>query len=236
MKLHRLTDHCWYSDSAPDTDRPSLGYIVGTNGKSVVVDAGNSEKHYREFLDLLDSYDLPMPSMCVLTHSHWDHVLGMAATAVPTIAHVNTQRHLQEMCEWSPIQVKEFFSENEFAQIEYKDSLDIHPQIATISFSSPMTIYLGSIQVQLLPVINPHSDDGVIIYVPTDGMIYAGDSSAGDFSLPNIAYVPELFEEYIAFITSLDFNWFLHSHREPTDRVQTLQFLRDAKERGYYTF
>ncbi len=236
MKLHKLTEHCWYSDSAPETDRPSLGYILGTDGKAVVVDAGNSENHYLEFISLLESNNLPKPSMCLLTHSHWDHVLGMAAVDVPTIAHTSTQCHLKEMCDWNSAQTDEFFRDNEYARVEYENHLEIHPRLASISFSTQLTINLGELQIQVYPVINPHSDDGVIVFVPEDGMIFAGDSSAGNFSLPNIAYVPELLKKYTSFISSLDFHWFLHSHREPTNREQTMQFLKEAKERGYYIF
>ena len=34
----------------------------------------------------------------------------------------------------------------------------------------------------------------------------------------------------------LNFRWFLHQHRPPTDRKATEQFLDRAMERGYYTF
>ena len=73
MELKQLTAHCWYSNSEPETDRPSLGYVLSDSGRSIVVDAGNSPNHYNEFLNCLRENNLPIPSLCVITHSHWNH-------------------------------------------------------------------------------------------------------------------------------------------------------------------
>ena len=236
MLLHRLTEHCWYTDSDPATDRPSLGYILGNNGRSIVVDAGNSEKHYLDFISCIKKEELPLPELCVITHSHWDHVLGISAVKVPVIANSISQGHLREMCSWDSSQFEAFWSENEFVRAEYLSWNLIHPKTATISFSGKITVDLDGIIVTAEQVVSPHSDDSLLVYVPSDGMIFAGDSSAGDFSLPNIAYVPELLDAYTEKVLGMDFQIFLHSHREPTDRTQTEIFLREAKERGYYVF
>ena len=236
MQLHRLTEHCWYSDSDPATDRPSLGYILGNGGRSIVIDAGNSEKHYLEFLSCLQNEGLPMPELCIITHSHWDHVLGISAVNVPVIANTISQEHLRKMCAWDRSQYESFWADNEFVRAEYTSWECIHPRMATVSFSGKITVNLDGVQVEAQQVSSPHSDDGLLVYVPSDGMIFAGDSSAGNFDLPNIAYDPELLEAYTKTVLNLDFRFFLHSHREPTDRAQTETFLREAKERGYYVF
>lgn len=236
MELHRLTQHCWYSDSDPDTDRPSLGYILGSEGRALVVDCGNSPKHYDEFLSLLKSNGLPTPECCILTHHHWDHVLGMSAVTVPVLACSITQKHLREMAGWNEAEKKTFYDGNEYAQAEYASASDITTRVADIVFCDEIHFDLGDIQVIARHIDGPHSDDSVIVYIPSDGMIFAGDSSAGDFSTPDIAYDPVLLEKYTESILSMDFNCFLHSHRQPLDRRGTEDFLNTAKQRGYYTF
>ena len=235
MELHQLTPHCWYSDSVPETDRPSLGYIRGEN-KSVVVDAGNSPTHYQEFLALLQDAGLPQPDYCLITHWHWDHTLGIGAVDVPVIACEKTMAHLKEMKVWSHARWQEFYDGDSCAQAEYETMEEISVTLPTVSFSSSIELDLGGITVQACHVIGPHSDDSVLVFVPQDGMLFAGDSSAGNFDLPNIAYVPELLESYTNTVLSIPFQWFLHSHRQPLDYEDTREFLRVAKERGYYTF
>ena len=78
-----------------ERDRPNLGYIKGDK-RSLVVDAGHSEAHIREFYDLLCKEGLPLPSLTVLTHWHWDHTFAMHAVKGLTIANKTTNGHLLE--------------------------------------------------------------------------------------------------------------------------------------------
>ena len=236
MELHKLTHHCWYSNSEPLTDRPSLGYILSDSGKSIVVDAGNSPAHYNEFLSCLDRNGFPYPSLCVITHSHWDHTLGISKVRVPVIACALTQLHLAEMKSWTDQDLKEFYDSDSCVREEYPTLDMISPSIASVVFKKELTLNLCGLEIQLKHVEGPHSDDSVLVYIPEDGLIFAGDSSAGDFSTPNISYDPILLEKYTNTIKAMDFSCFLHSHRLPLNRSETLAFLAEAKERGYYTF
>ena len=236
LKLNRLTAHCFYSDSDPDTDRPSLGYILSDDGRAVMVDTGNSQAHFEEFMRELDREDLPRPSRVILTHRHWDHVLGMSACRVPVVACERTQVHLSLMSSWNEDGKKAFYDGNEYVRAEYPSPDGIIFRKADVTFSDRLTVSLGDVEIRAIHVTGPHSDDSVLIQVLPDGMIFAGDSSAGDFSKPGIPYDPLLLEEYTNCLLSLDFSCFLHSHRQPLDRKGTEEFLRRAKKRGYYIF
>jgi len=236
LEIRQLTQHCWYTNSEPDTDRPSLGYILSESGKAIVVDAGNSPMHYREFLAVLDQHHLPHPSFCLITHWHWDHTLGIPEVAAPVIASDKTQSHLKKMEQWTHEEIESFYEKEEFARAEYPSSDLISPKSADIVFTDKISINLDDLTVEAFHVDGPHSDDSTLIYIPKDGMVFAGDSSAGNFSLPNIAYDPYLLALYTDSVSKLDFNCFLHSHREPLDYAGTMRFLQEAKERGYYTF
>ena len=235
MRLFQITDNCWYSESDQTYDRPSLGYIRGSS-MSVAVDTGNSPKHWHEFMQALELNGLERPSLCVLTHWHWDHVLGISAAGVPVAACRMTQLHLQEMCGWSDEEKKAFYDSNIYAQAEYTSWKEIRPATADIVYDTTLTLDIGGVDVCLEHVQGPHSDDSVLVSVPTDGMLFAGDSSAGDFSTPNIAYDPVLLRMYTEKIGSMYFRYFLHSHRQPLNRDETMRFLEEAAERGYYTF
>ena len=78
MELQKISERVWYMPSESERDRPNLGYVKGDNW-SLAIDAGHSEAHVKEFYDLLKKEGLPLPSLTVLTHWHWDHTFGMHA-------------------------------------------------------------------------------------------------------------------------------------------------------------
>ena len=89
MELKRLTGHIWYMPFETERDRPNLGYVKGENW-SLAIDAGHSAAHTKEFYALLEKENLPLPSMTVLTHWHWDHTFGMHAVNGLCIANAFT--------------------------------------------------------------------------------------------------------------------------------------------------
>ncbi len=236
MELYQLTKHCWYTNSEPATDRPSLGYILSDKGLSIAVDSGNSPNHFKEFLTCLTDKGLPLPSLCAITHWHWDHTLGISAVNVPVLACELTQQHLIGMTKWTDKEIDDFYKSDQCVREEYASKDMITPSIANIIFKNELSLNIGDLEIKLIHVEGPHSDDSVLVYIPEDGMIFGGDSSAGDFSTPNISYDPVLLEKYTKTITDLKFNCFLHSHRLPLNRLETISFLDEAKKRGYYTF
>lgn len=99
MELKQITPHIYYTECDARTDRPVLGYILGSS-QSVMVDAGNSTRHIADYNHALKQAGLPEPAYCVITHWHWDHTFGMHAVKAETIAHKNTNRELSRMSAW----------------------------------------------------------------------------------------------------------------------------------------
>src|SRR5512146_3341958 len=71
MQLRQITNRIYYTEGFLETDRPVLGLIRGTN-RTLMVDAGNSPRHAREFLHVLDVNRLPVPDLIAITHAHCD--------------------------------------------------------------------------------------------------------------------------------------------------------------------
>ena len=76
--MKQLTRRVWYLPHSPASDRPALGYIRGDR-RALMVDAGNSPAHVRQFLRSLEAEGLPAPDLAVLTHRHWDHTGAVPA-------------------------------------------------------------------------------------------------------------------------------------------------------------
>ena len=119
MELKRLSEHIWYMPHEEERDRPNLGYVKGDNF-SLAIDAGHSDVHTKEFYSLLEKEKLPLPSITVLTHWHWDHTFGMHEVNGLCIANDKTNEHLLE-CK-NKIEKNgpdEFYAINESIRKEY---------------------------------------------------------------------------------------------------------------------
>ena len=93
MELKRLSEHIWNMPFETERDRPNLDYVKGGNW-SLAIDAGHSAAHTKAFYALLEKESLPLPSLTVLTHWHWDHTFGMHAVNGLCLANAKTNRYL----------------------------------------------------------------------------------------------------------------------------------------------
>lgn len=181
MELKRLSEHIWYMPYEEERDRPNLGYVKGDNW-SLAIDAGHSDIHVKEFYALLEKENLPLPSLTVLTHWHWDHTFGMHAVNGLCIANEKTNSHLLE---WeSKIESNgpdEFLAIDESIRKEYANNKKVIVVPADILFSDELTLDLGGCKVQVIESEAPHTDDSTLVYVVKDKVLFLGDSTCKDF-------------------------------------------------------
>ncbi len=181
MELKRLTEHIWVMPFETERDRPNLGYVKGENW-SLAIDAGHSAAHTGEFYALLAKENLPLPSLTVLTHWHWDHTFGMHAIQGLSLANSRTNRHLAEWKEKIEKNgPKEFFALHESIRREYSENPGVTVKLADLIFSGEIMVDLGGCTVRILETEAPHTDDSVLIYVSQDKTLFLGDSAGDDF-------------------------------------------------------
>lgn len=170
-----------------ETDRTLLAAIQGTR-QTVLMDAGNSPMHAREFLHLLAAEHVH-PDGLVLTHHHWDHSFGLAAWNGPIVAHLNTRRHLQEMQTWSwtdealATRVEQrrqtaFTAAN--IHKEWGDDRNVILRLPTVTYSDQLTLDLGDTTCVLIHAAVDHADDCTILYVPEERTVFLGDAVYAD--------------------------------------------------------
>ena len=181
MELKRLTEHIWYMPYEEERDRPNLGYVLGKNW-SLAIDAGHSADHVRAFYALLAKENLPLPSLTVLTHWHWDHTFGMHAVNGLTLANAQTDRYLAE---WKRKVEKdgpgEFLALDESIRREYRENAGVIVRQADIVFTGEMTLDTGGCAVTVMQTEAPHTDDSTLVYVQNDKTLFLGDSTCHEF-------------------------------------------------------
>ncbi len=181
MELKRLSEHIWNMPFETERDRPNLGYVKGGNW-SLAIDAGHSAAHTKAFYALLEKENLPLPSLTVLTHWHWDHTFGMHAVNGLCLANAKTNRYLSE---WQAKIKKngpaEFLSLHESIRREYGTHTEVIVKLADMVFSGTVAFDLGGCTVKVIQAEAPHTDDSTLVYVESDKVLYIGDAAGDDF-------------------------------------------------------
>ena len=220
MELKKLSEHIWYMPFEEERDRPNLVYVRGDK-LSLAVDAGHSEAHLREFYDLLQKEGLPLPSITVLTHWHWDHTFAMHAVNGITMANKATNGHLLEFMRKIEMNGPEvFLNMNDSIRKEYEGGKEVIVVPADIVFEGGMTIDFGGCTVRLLQTEAPHTDDSTLVYVCEDKVLFIGDAVCPEY--PNGTKDGKRAEELAGNIRSTGAVTCVEGHWQPVETEDTL--------------
>lgn len=179
MELYRLSDKIWYSEYDTDRDRPALGYIRGDDF-SVAIDAGHSDAHVNEFYDALKEHGLPLPSLTVITHWHWDHSFGMHAIHGLSVANRKTNEYLKDfIAKRSEENDRKFLELDPSIALEYKDDRPIVVKEADIIFEDRLHLNAGNTQIELFQAPSSHTSDSTLILLPEEKVLFFGDALSG---------------------------------------------------------
>ena len=223
MELKKLSEHIWYMTHEEERDRPNLGYVKGDNW-SLAIDAGHSDSHTKEFYDLLRKENLPLPSLTVITHWHWDHTFAMHAINGLSLASKRTNEHLFECMD----KIKEngpeaFLCISESIRKEYEGGKKIIVIPADIIYEGEMTLDLGGCTVKVMESTAPHTDDSTLVYVCEDSVLFVGDATCAEY--PNGARDRERAEKLADKIRSTGAATCVEGHWIPVETDDTLNDL-----------
>ena len=115
----------------------------------------------------------------VNTHWHGDHLFGNALMPqAPIVAHDTCRDDL--LTEWAPH--REFL--RDLYPALYGDWADLPQTPPNLTFSDTLTLHLGPRPVELRFFGKAHTRGDVAVYLPTEGVLFAGDLSFHDY-VPN---------------------------------------------------
>ena len=183
MSVTRISEHVYWMPPGPP-DRPSLCTVVGSR-RTLMLDAGSSQRHTQEFLAALTDEDVAQPSAVVYTHSDWDHVFGGAELGAPVIAHALTAQRLVELAEldWSDEGLDRRVAAGEASpqhaehvkeELPSPRAVEVAP--ADIVFQDGLDVELGGVTVHVRHVGGNHNPESSVMYVEPDRVLFLGDS------------------------------------------------------------
>lgn len=232
-RVQRISEHVYWLPPGPP-DRPSLCVVAGTR-RTLALDAGSSAAHARLFLEGLAAEDVASPSLVVLTHSHWDHVLGAAELQVPVIAHTLTAQTLLELAatDWSDEALDRRVAAGEVSpehaanvKEELPSPREVRVASADIVFEDGLDFDLGDVTVRVRHVGGDHAADSCVMYVEPDRVLFLGDSL---YEAPSGGYTSEQISRLGAQVLAFGAELFVEGHSETVlARPEIDEILSDA--------
>ena len=224
MKLQQISEKVWITEYEDERDRPALGYIRGKNW-SLAVDAGHSEAHLKEFYDALREEDLPLPSLTVITHWHWDHSFAMHCLHGLSVANEKTDGHLKDfIAKRSPEYDREFLSWDPNIAKEYQDR-EIIVVPADIVYHDRLQLDAGDTPILIYEAVSPHTDDATLVLLPEEKILFLGDALSGVF--PTWEADPEKTAALIETIEKSRAELCIGGHWDPWKTADLLKELRE---------
>jgi len=221
--LKQLSARILYSPPDHGTDRPILAAILGDRF-TLIVDAGNSRSHAQGFLAQLDAQTGRIPDLAAITHWHWDHTFGMASLNAPTIGHVALRQNLARLKAqtWTDAALKARVATGEeilfcaqHLRLEYPDLTKVEIALPTITIDHTITIDLGGLTCELIPLPTDHSDDSLAVYVREEDTLFVGDAMGPNYYANPMTYTPELAMELTSALREINPRVYVESHAGP---------------------
>ncbi|MGP4072870.1 MBL fold metallo-hydrolase [Piscibacillus sp. B03] len=190
--LKKLSSSIYYLPNQDENERPTLGLVCGDD-YSLVIDAGNSVEHARDFINQIEKLHVPPIKYLVITHAHWDHFLGMNEFDATIIGNTLTNQLIRD---WG-------------------ESLKLN--IPDISFEKSLTVDVGNKICQIERVRSTHTDDSTVVFVPDEKVLFLGDSAYGRTRKSLFHYDQDMLLPMIEDIKKYDADYFLLGHESICD-------------------
>jgi glyoxylase-like metal-dependent hydrolase (beta-lactamase superfamily II) len=230
--IERIGKRFWYITPISETDRPILGMVVGKH-KTLMIDAGNSEKHANYFLGELEKSEVPKPELVVLTHWHWDHIFGLSALKETiSISSKKTKKEMEKLVHlsWSDdaldSRIKEG-TEIEFCanaiKAEFHDERDITIVLPNLIFENKIEIDLGEVTCVIQHVGGDHAQDSVVVYIKEEKILFLGDCIYPDIYSVKRNYTINKTLQLLDQLETFDADIFILSHWQPISKEEFQQ-------------
>src|SRR5437588_1086308 len=200
-KLVREADGVYVAEGF---DFANIAFLVDAAGV-VAIDAGTTAETAGAAKKALRQItDAPI-RLVILTHSHWDHVGGLAAIREPgtvVIARADFAGELRRMRS----------SQRTFSWFFGKRPVGLDVRVDR-TVSSKESLRFGKLELQLIPVSGGETDDALFIHLPRQGLLFVGDAFMPYLGPPFLSEgSPEGYIEALAMVRSIGPRRLIHGH------------------------
>jgi cyclase len=145
----------------------NAGWITGRD-RTLLVDTCATEARSQHLLDVARAAGDPdAPVSAVLTHAHGDHSHG-AALVARTGGSVMASAAAAKEITSGPHTYPSMFTCSTWG--------DINPPAITDTVTEPVSVDLGGVRVEIMPVADrAHTDGDLVVWLPREGVLFTGD-------------------------------------------------------------
>lgn len=230
--LRRVTGHVWIFP--PYGPQPLVG-VIATETQTVLIDSGQSQAHARRVQAALGKINAPPVKYIILTHHHWDHVLGASVFGALPIAHEAGREILVEFAArpWSYRYIDQEVQKDPSLELAYRGirrALDEDGEarivVPVVTFSHRMCLHLEDLVVEIEHVGGVHAPDSSVVRVKDDGVLFMGDCFHKLDS-------PSSWSMLEALVNDSSVEIGIQSHDRPKSRAEWLEMLASDNVYGF---
>jgi len=150
-------------------------FVISADRRELIaIDAGARPDSARAALEALKAAvpSLPLLTTVFITHAHWDHVGGhsyfRSLGSARFISRSNYKDELARDATGDPATGRQFFG----SRFDLADVLSFH---ADATIDRPTELVIGGTRFELLPTRGGETDDAMLVHMPEQGIVFAGD-------------------------------------------------------------
>jgi len=185
-------------------DFGNIAFLVDPAGV-IAIDAGTTERSARAAMKALrEVTDAPVRYV-ILTHSHWDHIGGLAAVreaGTVVIARANFAQELSRMRS----------SQGTFNWFFGSQPVGLDVRVDRL-VSANESLRHGGLEIRLIPVSGGETEDALFVHLPKQGLLFVGDVLMPYVGPPFLSEgSPEGYLEALAAVRSIAPRRLIHGH------------------------
>ncbi|MCR4404047.1 MAG: MBL fold metallo-hydrolase [Candidatus Acetothermia bacterium] len=197
-----------------------------SEGRACLVDPGVFPEEIEALARFLEERGAP-PEVIVLTHSHWDHLLGPERfPGVKIIAQANYLAAISgRAADEIPWQIEEWAAEH---GIDRPQPFSLPEPDET--FGEMLELAVGELALRLVHAPG-HAVDQAVVYEPESATLWAADMLS-DLEIPFVSHSLSAYEETLAMLSAWEVRVLIPGHGQPTASKREIRS-RLEEDRAY---
>lgn len=204
MGILQMTPFLWTSQSRYYSTNSG---ILMRDGNAILIDPGMTMVEREQIRWFISTRGWKIKTI-LLTHAHWDHILG--AGDYPEME-IITQTGFTPFLEEHIQDTRRIIADLE--KEEGKKSAGWRPPRPTITFTERMQMILGEMNITLWSVPG-HTSDQFAIYLPDEHLLWAADMLSV-IEIPSVSYNLSAYRETLQTLSALDIEQIYPGHGSP---------------------